>query len=332
MMLVSEQHIRTDVRTLRGQAFPPEEYQRVCDLLVTRERRRLGGNSPLEELLPSAAQVRRITGSWEAALALVGLATYEQRAQRVFRHRGSMPVVDAVALFVSLNQRFPSYPVMSAWAREADIRLQTPRGARGGWWAAVLDDVAALLQDQGLAVPAERPKAGRPRKGTDRSYVLPDEPLDAAAPGDTYWDAERILAVLRPWERDLPASAEPTMSRYRRDQRDHPEWPAPETVRDHGPWEMLRDEAVRRNTLVARGHPDSFLPLPARANRGEEARRQARAVRIEHEPGHRKRADGARVRFPTCSRPGCSASASSSPDASRGLTTPRSSKPTDNCA
>lgn len=159
----------------------------------------------------------------------------------------------------------------------------------------MLDDVTALLRERGLPVPAARPKAGRPAKGTDRSYVLPEGPVAVAAPGETYWNAESIVAVLRVWEAALPAGAEPTLSRYRSDQRDHPEWPAPETVRDHGPWEMLRDEAVRRNTLVARGQPDDFPALPARANRGEVARQRARELHIKHEPGHRKRADGARI-------------------------------------
>jgi hypothetical protein len=57
----------------------------------------------------------------------------------------------------------------------------------------------------------------------------------------------------------------------------------------------LRGEAVRRNTLVARGAPDTFPPLPAPGHRGEEARRQARQLRIEHAAGHRKRDDGARI-------------------------------------
>ena len=56
-------------------------------------------------------------------------------------------------------------------------------------------------------------------------------------------------------------------------------------------------EAVRRNVVVARGEPDEFEPLPARAHRGVDARRHARALRVEHTPGHRKRSDGARVRI-----------------------------------
>jgi hypothetical protein len=47
---------------------------------------------------------------------------------------------------------------------------------------------------------------------------------------------------------------------------------------------------------VACGEPDEFAPLPARAHRGVEARRHARALRVKHTPGHRKRADGTRVR------------------------------------
>lgn len=60
---------------------------------------------------------------------------------------------------------------------------------------------------------------------------------------------------------------------------------------------MLRDEAVRRNRVVARGEPDEFEPLPARANRGAEARRLARELHVAHAPGHRKRADGARIQI-----------------------------------
>ena len=102
-------------RELDGQPFPPEDYERACEALIARERRRLGDDSPLDELLPTVSQVERIAGSWDDALALVGLQPYAQRPQRAIRRRNSMPVIEAVALFVELNERFPSYPMLSRW-------------------------------------------------------------------------------------------------------------------------------------------------------------------------------------------------------------------------
>ena len=50
----------------------------------------------------------------------------------MFRRRNSMPVAEAAALFVELNARYQSAPVLAAWAREAGISLA--QSSRGGTW------------------------------------------------------------------------------------------------------------------------------------------------------------------------------------------------------
>jgi hypothetical protein len=208
---LDERHVRYAVglvaAELAGQPFAPEDYERVCERLIIRERRHIGDASLLESILPAVSQVRRIAGSWDGALALIGVAANPQQPRSVFRRRDAMPVIEAAALFVMLNEPFPSYQVMLSWARDANISLSLKPRAGGGWWTEVLEDVAALLGERGLPVPAARPKAGRPVKSAARSYVLPDEPIEAPAPGDTYWNAERIVNALRVWVADIPAGS-----------------------------------------------------------------------------------------------------------------------------
>lgn len=156
-----ERHVAYGLGLVAAQldrSFPPGEYDAVCERLIARERRRLGSDSPLGDLLPSATQIERITGGWAAALALVGLPAFEARVQTVFRKRNSMPVAEAVALFVELNGRYPSHPVLAAWARDADISLaQSQRTST--WWREALDAAEVLLTDRGTAIPASRPTA-----------------------------------------------------------------------------------------------------------------------------------------------------------------------------
>ena len=76
-----------------------------------------------------------------------------------------MPVVDAVALFVTLNARFPSYVVMSNWARDGDRSLSLGSRPSGRWWTAVLDDVAALLRERATAGPRCTSEGGTTGKG-----------------------------------------------------------------------------------------------------------------------------------------------------------------------
>lgn len=127
--------------------------------------------------------------------------------------------------------------------------------------------------------PAGAVRARRSQNAADPPGVSPSGSVSAAT-------------AARTGRRQAPAGL---VARERRRLGVVSELEGPETVRDHGSWGSLRGEAVRRNTIVASGPPDDFLALPSRANRGVEARRQPRELRVQHAPGHRKRADGARA-------------------------------------
>lgn len=278
-----------------GRSFRDDEYEPALERLIARERRRLGADSQLEDLLPTKAQIMRLLdGNWEAGLKLAGLEPYERQRQKVFRKRNAMPMEEAAALFAELNGRWPSNPELHRWALDAHVGMRAPSYA-STWWSETLDLATELLNARGIPVPTERPKAGRPRKGEVRTYVLPPEPLPYSPPGRNVWSTEAVIAALREWDRSLPAGVKRTSPRYGIDIAEHAEeWPSPATVIDHGGFRLLAREAIRRNTAVARGLPDEFEPWPNQSDRALRASK-AKAKRTTPRTGSRLRTDGRRV-------------------------------------
>jgi hypothetical protein len=88
-------------RRLRLRRPSPLQYDEGRRRAITERRRTRAGPEPLHQVLPTSDQIIATFGSWEAALAFVGLG------QDAGKTHGGVPVEDAFALFYAATGRLP---------------------------------------------------------------------------------------------------------------------------------------------------------------------------------------------------------------------------------
>jgi hypothetical protein len=151
---------------LQAKTLTPGEYDADRVALIQEEAARKMPRRIISDLLPTVGQIESLysgeneddEASWDRALADVGLEPRQQlREQRQQRGRQaeSMPLVEAIHLFVEHNDELPSKPRLTEFAQLADIQVETtPRP-----WGEVLDEAIEYRKGLGLTEPTEHPKS-----------------------------------------------------------------------------------------------------------------------------------------------------------------------------
>jgi hypothetical protein len=270
--------LRRVARALGQDWLAPRDYGRTRDTMVREDAKTMGEEGVLAGLLPTLQQVE---GRWgfKGALKLAGL---RQRPLRLADHYTQAPglaLVDATALYAALNQRWPSGPVLAAWASHCGFALQDVKGQRLG---DVREAAAALLRQHGHDPPRAAPKGLGQGKRLSYLYPTPGVPGAPAAnrtAASLKPDRYRELCVLclRIWLSELTP-------RDGRTQRDYGAWVsgsgwvAHSRFRQVGGFAKLKKQAERANARARQAHGVA-VPEQARARAAQLNQRRQRRKR-----------------------------------------------------
>lgn len=269
------------------------QYEETQRELVAVDKERFGEDGLMEKLLPTLNQVLGHCGlRWENALALAGL----ELPQRPKRRRSAshsdlrsvgaagMRVVEVAAFYAALNERWPSYPVLLAFATSSGVRMQA---APAGGMKPVRAAAARLLEAEGLRPPGPPKPLGRGKRLTYRYPVagIPGAPRrDLAERGQQMPPDPRIaelgreLAVLsvRRWLTERRDSGRRVRAEYVAWQRGS-DWTSASTIdRNYGGFAALKREATEANAAARRsGVAGVVEQVLARA---EEVRSELRVI------------------------------------------------------
>lgn len=234
---------------LNVRTFSKGEYTTAAEKLITVDRRRMGAQSILGELLPTADQIEHAAGSWDDALISAGLDAYDQPTSK-----GAMPFADAIDLFIDVVDAIPTRNHIYATAAKYGFSVERASKYTAGFVAAHL---------------AARAKAGlhMPTRSLTRDELDALE-LDATRfagltkpqPYKT-WTWEKAVRALGEYITSLPANKNPSQHDYgaRRKGR---AWPSVHTIQDVAvSWSVALAAArilVQTGELVAKD--DERLP------------------------------------------------------------------------
>lgn len=246
----------------QARTLTPSDYTETQSALIAADRARFGDEGVMSYLLPTANQVLAHCGlQWDNALKLAGLELRQPRTgpqpnTHRLRNAGTpgMSTVEVIAFYAALNERWPSYPVLLAFATSCDIRMQDkPAGGMKPLRAAA----AALLEAQGIAAPGPPKTMGRGRRLTYRYPAdgIPGAPLrdlDARKPqlqaNPRATELRRQLAVLslRMWLLGLPAGDTRVRAHYVTWQKGTG-WTSASSLDRYGGFAAIKREATEAN-------------------------------------------------------------------------------------
>jgi hypothetical protein len=245
------------------------EYAETQRELVAVDKERFGEDGLMEKLLPTLNQVLGHCGlRWESALVLAGLELPQQPKRRtsgspndlLIPAVAGMSVVEVAAFYAALNERWPSYPVLRAFATSSGVRMQD---APAGGMKPVRAAAAQLLEAEGITPPGPPKALGRGKRLTYRYPVagIPGAPRrDHAArsqqmpPDSRITELGRELAVLsvRKWLTERRDSGRRVRAEYVAWQRGS-DWTSASTIdRNYGGFAALKREATEANAAARR--------------------------------------------------------------------------------
>lgn len=211
-------------------AHSPDDYARErARRLCADRRRRHGGRLAL----PTAAQIARSAGSWNAALALVGLEPRELGGPTLAPDR----LLDQIERYLQELGALPGKRELARWLAARDEPMPRPPMP----WQQCLEALGRRRRAQGLWTPERASRhgpPGRPRKDAPRRR----RPPPPARPGPvTREQCERAMRDFLAW---LPSSRRPTQRAYREFCRQHPGTPWPSSFARFGGWGAMRDSVL----------------------------------------------------------------------------------------
>jgi hypothetical protein len=133
-----------------------------------------------------------------------------RRARRTLR--APLPLAEAIHHFVEANGELPSTNSIEAFAKLADVVIES----RSKPWAEYLDDARAYRASLGLTTPPDNPRRGKPK--TPKAEVKVPAGGIPGAPkrrkGRSHHSEADCIADLQRFDRELPASEPRTQKRY----------------------------------------------------------------------------------------------------------------------
>lgn len=250
----------------RAQTLAMHEYAETQARLVAADKKRFGDDGLMEKLLPTLNQVLAHCGlRWENALALAGMdsttrsARRQRGSQKGLRNAGAaaMSPAPVTAFYAALNQRWPSYRVLLAFAASCGVRM---KNVPAGGMKPVRAEASQLLEAEGLTPPGPPKALGRGKRLTYRYPLggIPGAPRrDDQAPSPQPDDPRirelgRELAVLsvRMWLAEQRASSRRVRAEYVAWQRGSG-WTSASTIdKNYGGFAALKREATQVNTAA----------------------------------------------------------------------------------
>lgn len=188
----------------------------------------------LSHVLPSAAQITQVTGTWDVALAIAGLQSREPD-----RVGGGVPAADMIRAFVRANGAWPTKRALEQFGQDVGVRWRRPHQD-----GVILRDVVSDVHVE-MTASGDTPPALTERWGTDRGRPRID--LNAAeftaAPTATEgWTRETVLGAVAEWLRARDGR-EVTWRAYMAEAAGNPLMPQGSTITRLGGWADVRKHA-----------------------------------------------------------------------------------------
>jgi len=242
--LLSEKEIVAALRTvLAGEAGTgPDDYERARSRLLRADRRRRHGR---RLTLPTAAQITRSAGSWNAALALADLTPPQRGGPAPALER----LLNQIERYLQAEGALPGKRELGRWLEARGEPVTRPPMP----WQKCLEALRRRRGAAGLWTPSRASRhgvPGRPRKGAGRRRTSAASASATEASGArrrtkpvTRERCQRAMDDFLAW---LPSSQRPTQRAYREFCRQRPGAPWPSSFARHGGWGAMRNEALRR--------------------------------------------------------------------------------------
>jgi hypothetical protein len=188
-------------------------------------------------VLPTAAQITQVTGTWEEALAIAGF-----EARQPERAGGGVPAADMVRAFARANHAWPTKRALEQFGHDARVRWRRPH-QDGVALRDVVEEVHTRMVGAGESPPAlnERWRAERGRPNVD-----PDAPAlrEVPAAAET-WTPDAAADAVAAWLRSR-RGREVTWRAYIADAAGNPLLPGGSTITRLGGWAHVRSQARQR--------------------------------------------------------------------------------------
>ena len=273
----------------KAQTLAMRDYAETQGKLVAADKERFGEDGLMEKLLPTLNQVLAHCGlRWENALALVGMEPTTRPARR---GRGSQSglrnagvagtnAARMTAFYAALNQRWPSYPVLLAFAASCGVRMQN---VPAGGMKPLRAEATQLLEAEGLTPPGQPKPLGRGKRLTYRYPLagIPGAPRrdrhersPQPEPEPRLAELGHELAVLsvRMWLAEQRNSGRRVRAEYVAWQRGSG-WTSASTIdKNYGGFAALKREATQANAETRRSGVRAIA---------EHVRGEAKRVRAE---------------------------------------------------
>lgn len=249
---------RLDVKTLT-----PGEYEDERVKLIKEERQRDPGRALMAHLVPTVGQIEQVSAgddddddhqgagsasAWDRALVIAELEPRAQlrdeRRQRG-RREDSLPLLEAIDLFVQFNDRLPSKQDINEFGEAADVQLEAIRRP----WREILKEAIKQRRARGLNEPTEFPKASGGAGGSQRK---PKVKAPAAGSlrgvarrlrhGSSRYSRADLVAAIQVYLEQLDGRRRPSQKNYGRYAATNG-LPAPSNFNKHGGWSVLLAEA-----------------------------------------------------------------------------------------
>jgi hypothetical protein len=183
------------------------DYERGREQLIAADKKRMGNESVLEQVLPRAGQIWNACGKdWEYALTVAQLTP-----QRQVKHETSMPVEDVYDALVRWTGARPQgWLTLDRFAQMANLPMSRRLGRKP--FKQLEKAIIAKRKKQGLPVPKQVMNMGEAKH-----LPLPDDLFDRRkAPRSPKRDGtyETVLGCLAEYVRTLPAGTKASQHHY----------------------------------------------------------------------------------------------------------------------
>jgi len=239
--LLSETEIVAALRTVLADEAggSPDDYERARARLLSADRRRRHGG---RLSLPTAAQITRSAGSWNAGLARADLEPRPLGGRTLAPER----LLDQIERYLQAEGALPGKRELGRWLKAHGEPVTRPPMS----WQQCLGALGRRRRVQGLWTPTQATRhgaPGRPRKGAGRQISTAAESAAKASSARlrvepvTRAHCQRAMTDFLAW---LPSSQRPTQRAYREFCRQHSGMPWPSSFGRYGGWGSMRDRVL----------------------------------------------------------------------------------------
>lgn len=197
----------------------------------------------LRSLLPTAAQIVQVTGSWKAALRLAGWEPRLIPGAPVVR---PLRAADMIEAFVVANGAWPTKRALEEFGARADVRWRRPHQDGHD-----MESSRVAARERLIAAGHRVPPADRRWRSMDGQPAVDTEALGQTAPASTSWTLPPAVDAVAGWLEGR-AGREVTWRAYIADAAGDPSLPKGSTITRLGGWGRIRDQARQGTALESR--------------------------------------------------------------------------------